>query len=129
MPDPPTGFKRIFVVPGIVLTLCEAALVVLPLLSLFRPSVAQTAILLRVGVPLIVAAHVLWFVAMASWLSPVQRGVSALRRGEALDGKTSAAAYHALRRLPWRALWLRTGLWIVLGTVGGLLLSNEDARR
>src|SRR3990172_5210963 len=122
--EPPVGlgFKRNFVLPGVVLTGLELALIVWPLLQLFQISADQRAILLRAATPILVGAALIWLLAMGSWLAPVQRAITLRRRGEPYDAATAAAAYRALPLVPLGALWLRTGLWIAVGVASGVLL-------
>jgi signal transduction histidine kinase len=125
LPGPDTGpsFKRVFVVPGVLLTAAEALFVIWPAIQLFEPTSSQRQILWRAAPPVLVAASLLWLAAMASWLAPVQRAVSARRRAEPVDPDVAAAAYRALTRVPLRALFLRLGLWIGVAVAMGALLS------
>lgn len=117
-------FKRNFVLPGVVLTALEVAVVLWPLGSLFRFSAEQRAILLRAAGPVAGGAILLWLAALASWLSPVQRAISARRRGEELAPELAARAYRALGVVPLRLLWLRTALWIGAAVALGVPLSR-----
>jgi signal transduction histidine kinase len=123
--DPAPSFKRNFVLPGLILTTTEALFVIWPALALFDPTPAQRQVLWRAAAPVLIAASLLWLAAMASWLLPVQRAVSARRRGAPIDADTAADAYRALCRVPLRALWLRVGLWLgVAGALGALLAAR-----
>lgn len=118
-------FKRNFVLPGVVLLAAEVAVVVMPLFPLFGPTTEQRAVLVRAALPIFAGATLLWLAAMASWLAPVQRAISLRRRGEPVDADTADAAYGALGRVPLRALWLRTTLWIAVAVAHGVLLVTK----
>jgi hypothetical protein len=116
------GFKRSFVIPGVVLTALEIALIVWPTFVLFAPTSAQLTIVSRAAIPILGGALVLWYAAMGAWLAPVQRAISMRRRGENLDERTATTAYRALSVTPGRALFLRTALWVAVGAGFGWLL-------
>ncbi len=118
------GFKRTFVIPGVVLTALEIALIVWPTFVLFAPTDEQLAIVSRAAIPILGCALVFWYAAMGAWLAPVQRAISMRRRGENLDERTAASAYRALSVTPGRALFLRTALWIAIGAAFGIILHS-----
>src|SRR5262245_13818848 len=98
------------------------ALVVWPAFQLFDFSEAQRDVTWKAAAPVFVAAIVLWFAVLASWLAPVQKVILARRKGQAIDPPVAAAAYRALNRVPLRALWLRSALWIGVAAAHGALL-------
>ncbi len=117
------SFKRSFLLPGIVFTAAEIALIVWPAFQLFDFSQAQRVVLARAAVPVLAAATLLWMAALAAWLIPVQKVIRARRRGVAVDPAIASAAYRALNRVPLRALWLRSVLWVGVAAAHGALLS------
>jgi len=121
-PNTGLGFKRNFFVPGVVLTGLELAFVVWPILQLFPLSSVQEGLLLRAIGPILAGALAIWFLALASWLAPVQRLINTRRKGEAPPLEVLETAYRSLVRVPLRTLWLRTGLWVAVGTASGILL-------
>jgi signal transduction histidine kinase len=123
-PSTAVAFKRNFFVPGVVLTALELAFVVWPVLQLFPLSYEQKTLLLRAIGPILAGALVIWFLALASWLAPVQRVISARRKREPLPPDAAETAYRALARVPLRSLWLRTGLWIAVAGAAGILLDH-----
>jgi signal transduction histidine kinase len=118
------GFKRNFVVPGVLITAFEVTLVLWPLLLLFHIRPEQSHLMLRASLPVLVGVHVIWFAALASWLAPVQKAITLRRKHKPLDARTAEDAYRALSRVPLRALWLRTLLWIAVAVAYGVLLST-----
>ncbi|HUH04647.1 MAG TPA: ATP-binding protein, partial [Kofleriaceae bacterium] len=117
-------FKRHFLLPGVLMTGAELLLVVLPMLSLFAPGESSPSTLLRIAIPVLAGAVLVWWAAMTSWLSPVQRGVMLRRRGKRLPTELHAAAYRATWKVPLRALILRTVLWTGIALIHGLFLAR-----
>src|SRR5690349_24015726 len=78
--DGTPSFKRTFVLPGLVFTAAEIALVVWPAFQLFLFTEAQRDVMVRAALPVFIAASVLWFAALGSWLAPVQKVVGARRK-------------------------------------------------
>src|SRR5690606_16279932 len=69
------GFKRHFVLPGLVLTALELIGIVWPLLSLFQAEVPDRAMLLKIAIPVVVGAQLTWWAALGSWLTPIYRAI------------------------------------------------------
>jgi signal transduction histidine kinase len=118
------GFKRHFVLPGLALTLLELVAIVWPVLTLFRPAIADRSILLRIAIPVLAGAQITWWAAIGSWLSPIYRAIQVKRRGQRLPDELAEAAYRSTWRLPRRALFLRVGLWTSIGVAHGLFLQH-----
>jgi hypothetical protein len=78
--------------------------------------------LLRIAVPVLVGAALLWTAAQTTWLLPVRTAVLMRRRGERVTKELAARAYRATIRTPLRALLLRTGLWTGSAGLVGLFL-------
>jgi signal transduction histidine kinase len=116
------GFKRHFVLPGLALTLLELVAIVWPVLALFRPTIADPSMLLRIAIPALAGAQVTWWAAIGSWLSPIYRAIQGKRRGQHLPDEVAEAAYRATWRLPRRALLLRVALWMAVAVGHGLFL-------
>jgi signal transduction histidine kinase len=125
--DVSPSFKRTFVLPGVVFTAAEVALVVWPAFQLFDFSSAQRDVMWKAAAPVFIAAIVLWFAALASWLVPVQKVILARRKGGAVDPTVAAAAYRALNRVPLRALWVRSALWVGVAAAHGALRAARTA--
>jgi len=123
--DPAFGFKRHFVLPGVALAVLELAAIVWPVLSLFRPTLADHSGLLRVAVPILAAAQITWWAAFGSWLSPIYRAIQVKRRGQRLPDELAETSYRATWRLPRRALFLRTALWMAVAAAHGLFLEGQ----
>jgi signal transduction histidine kinase len=120
-------FKRRFLVPGIVLGIAELVLIGYPLWQAFDLGELGTDTLLRVGLPVGIAAVVVWFAAITGWLLPLWQAVSARRRGDRVSKDLAASAYRITLKAPVRVLLLRTGLWAAAsGLVGFFLHEYED---
>jgi signal transduction histidine kinase len=118
-------FKRHLVGPGMVLGAAEVVLVAMPLWSLFDLGALGSRLLLRLALPVAVAATLLWVAATTSWLLPIRTAVVMRRRGEPVPKELAALAYRATLRIPLRALTLRTTLWAVTaGAIGALLVRH-----
>jgi len=116
------GFKRHFFLPGVLLTVAEAAAVVLPFFQLFETRGETNTALARIAVPVLAGAVLIWWAAMTSWLSPVQRAILQRRRNKRLPKPLAQAAYAATWKVPLRALLLRTGLWVGAAVAVGIML-------
>ena len=120
----PLGFKRHFVVPALALAVLEVVAIVWPVLSLFRPAIADRTILWRVAIPVLVGAQITWWAAIGSWAAPLYRAIQVKRRGERLPDDLAEAAYRATWRLPRRALALRALVWVAIAVGHGLFLER-----
>ncbi|HTM22369.1 MAG TPA: hypothetical protein VL172_17735, partial [Kofleriaceae bacterium] len=118
------GFKRHFFLPGIILTLAEILVVVLPFFTLFDAGEEADARLIRIAVPVLGGAVLIWWAAMTSWLSPIQRAILVRRKNKRLPKDLTAAAYAATWKVPLRALLLRTGLWVGVAVGIGVFLTE-----
>ena len=118
------GFKRHFVLPGLLLTALEIIGIVLPLLSLFQPAIPDRGMLLKIAVPVLVGAQITWWAAVGSWLTPIYRAIQMKRRGQRLPDDLAIGSYRAAWRVPRRALLLRTALWIAVAVAHGLFLER-----
>src|SRR5262245_48033789 len=110
-PNEPLPFKRRLVVPGIVLSLVEILLIGVPLWGLFDLRLVPSSMLVRIALPVLVGAALLWTAALTTWLLPVRTAVVLRRRGDRVPRELAARAYRATLRIPLRALILRTALW------------------
>ena len=117
------GFKRHFVWPGLIASVIEIAFVVIPLLNLFGDKLDDD-LLLRVVVPVLAGAQLVWWLAAGSWLSAVYRANQEKRRGNRLSGDLAAAAYRTTIRAPIYALVLRTVLWAASAAVIGFFFTR-----
>jgi signal transduction histidine kinase len=120
---PRLGFKRHFVWPGLIASVIEIAFVVIPLLNLFGGGVGDD-LLLRVVVPVLAGAQLVWWLAAGSWLAAVHRAIQQKRRGNRLGGDLASAAYRITIRAPIYALILRTVLWAASAAVIGLFFTR-----
>jgi len=118
----PLPFKRHFLLPGLVMAAAEILLVVLPLWSLFDLGLVDSSILMRVAIPVVIGALLLWSAALTAWLMPVRTAVVLRRRGDKVPKELAARAYRATLRVPLRALILRTGLWAAIAALTGVFL-------
>ncbi|MBL4632303.1 MAG: HAMP domain-containing protein [Kofleriaceae bacterium] len=111
------GFKRHLVLPAIIFLLVEILVIVVPLLSIFGDEVPDNGILLRIAVPVLVGAQLVWSLVMWRWLSPLYKAVVGKRRGASLSEDVAMAAYRGVWKIPMRALILRSVLWfsVILG--------------
>ena len=118
--DPgPVPFKRRLVWPTVVLGALEVLLVAMPLWTLFDLGDLGQSTLLRIALPIVGGAALVWAAAMTSWLLPVRTAVVLRRRGEKVPKELAARAYRATLRIPLRALALRTALWsVTAGAIG-----------
>jgi signal transduction histidine kinase len=119
--------RRSLLLPGVLITALELAGAGL-LIPVFQPTEEQRQLIVRAALPVLAGAWLLWAAAMAAWLLPVWRALRDRRRGR----PAAEDAYRALGAVPLRSFFLRTGLWIVVGTVLGVLLGRysdwTDAR-
>jgi signal transduction histidine kinase len=123
----PLPFKRRFFVPGIVLGAFEVLLVALPLWNLFDLRRVPPSTLLRIAIPVIIGAAVVWTAALTTWLLPVRTAVVLRRRGDRVPKELAARAYRATLRVPLRALILRTAVWTgIAAAIGSFLVEYSD---
>jgi signal transduction histidine kinase len=123
---PQPGLKRSFVLPGVVLSVLEVLVIVLPVFPLLQIAEDQRGVMGRASLPIVVGMEVLWLAALGSFLVPVRRLISARRSGT-VPAATADAAYWALGALPMAALWLRTALLTAAaGAVSAALLRYGD---
>ncbi len=115
-------FKRHFLLPGVVLTTAEIVLIALPLMSLFEPADVSPSVLIRIAVPVFAGATLVWWAAMATWLSPLYKAIHLRRKGKRLPKQLAAAAYRATWKVPLRAMLLRSFLWILVVAAHGIFL-------
>jgi signal transduction histidine kinase len=104
-------FKRLFVVPAVVLGLAELIFIAYPLWVAFDLAGLGSDALLRTALPVGVGAAVVWMAAITTWLVPLWAAVAARRRGERVPRELAARAYRIALRGPVRVLLLRAGLW------------------
>jgi len=122
-------FKRRLVWPSVVLGAAEVVLVAMPLWNLFDVASVGRGTLVRIALPVIVGAVVVWLAAITTWLMPVRTAVVLRRRGERVPKDLAARAYRATLRVPLRALVLRTALWAATaGAIGLFLIRYADWR-
>ncbi len=127
IPSASAGFKRAFLLPGVVIAVLELWLVVYPLFRLFQPTDEQLHLLASWAALILGLAATLWVVIMAFTLLPVQRASTAYRRGTGPTPIVGDAAYCALGVTPLRALWLRSALWIAIAvSCGAVLVRYSD---
>ncbi len=126
-PRPPTSpealeplpFKRHFFLQGLVFGVAEIVLIALPLWSLFGLGRLPSSTVLRVALPALIGAAIVWAAALTGWLAPVQTAVNLRRRNERVPKELAARAYRATLRVPLRSLILRTGLWAGVAALCG----------
>ncbi len=116
------GFKRHLVAPALLFLALEIAFVVIPLISLFGPKVPDHEILLRIAIPVLIGAQLVWSVLQWIWLRPLYKAVVHKRRGERLPENLAVTAYRAVWKTPLRALTVRTLLWLIVVLAHGLFL-------
>src|SRR5262249_60430709 len=102
--------KRRFFMPGLALGFAELALIGYPLWQAFDLCELGTDTLLRVGLPVGVAAVVVWFAAITAWLLPLWQAGSARRRGARVNKEAAAEAYRIHVKAPGRVRPLRPAL-------------------
>lgn len=107
------GFKRHLLAPGLLVFLAEVLLVVFPLYTLFGLGELETALLLRVAIPVLAGMSLVWVALHFAMLAPVQRAIQLRRRGKRLPRAIAARAYRATLQVPMRLLLVRTGLWVL----------------
>ena len=110
----PVPFKRRLVWPSLILGAGEVVLVAMPLWTLFDVGHVGSSTLLRVAIPVLVGATLVWLAAMTTWLLPVRTAGVLRRRGDRVPKDLASRAYRATLRVPLRALVLRTTLWTVV---------------
>ncbi|MDB4959276.1 MAG: integral rane sensor signal transduction histidine kinase [Myxococcales bacterium] len=119
-------FKRRFVVPAVVLGLCEILFVGVPLWTAFDLGDLGADTLVRTALPIGVGAVVVWWAAIAGWLLPLWSAVVARRRGSKVNKEAAARAYRITLKGPVRVLLLRTGVWSAAAGLTGLFLHIYD---
>jgi signal transduction histidine kinase len=118
----PVPFKRRLIWPGVILGAAEVLLVAMPLWTLFDLGQIGRSVLVRIAVPVIAGAVLVWMAAMTTWLLPIRTAVVMRRRGGKVPKELAARAYRATLRVPLRALTLRTALWASTAGAIGLFL-------
>ncbi len=108
------GFKRHLVAPAIIFLIVEILGIVVPLLSIFSERLPSSSVLLRVTIPALLGAQLIWSALIRRWLSPLYSAVVTKRRAENLSEEKAMIAYHSLWKLPIRVLVARSGLWAVV---------------
>jgi signal transduction histidine kinase len=126
-PEGLPGFKRTFAISGVVFVALELLLVGWAPMQLLDLAPLEHSLVARAALPVLLAAQAIWVAATASWLSPVQRVITARRKAQPVEAATAAAAYRMLGRLPLRALILRLALWTAVGGAMALLLMRRAA--
>jgi hypothetical protein len=94
------GFKRHFVLPGLVMAALELIGIVLPLLSLFEQAIPDRGMLIKIAVPVLIGAQITWWVAVGSWLTPIYRAIQLKRRGQRTPDELAIESYRAAWRVP-----------------------------
>ncbi len=117
-------FKRRLVWPSLVLGAAEVVVVAMPLWAIFDLDAVGSGTLLRISIPVLIGAVVIWLTAMTSWLLPVRTAVLLRRRGERVRKELAARAYRATLRIPLRALVLRTTLWATVAFAMGMFFTR-----
>jgi signal transduction histidine kinase len=115
-------FKRLFLVPALVLGLAELIFIAYPLWVAFDLAGLGGDTLLRTTLPVGIGAIVVWLAAITAWLLPLWSAVVARRHGERVPKDLAARAYRITLRAPVRVLLLRTGLWAAAAALAGLFL-------
>jgi signal transduction histidine kinase len=115
-------FKRLFLVPGLVLGVAELLFVAYPLWVAFDLAALGSDTLLRTALPVGVGAVILWTAALVAWILPLRAAVIARRNGERVPRELAARAYRITLKAPVRVLLLRTGLWTAAAALTGCFL-------
>jgi signal transduction histidine kinase len=115
-------FKRLFLVPGLVLGLAELIFIAYPLWISFDLAGLGSDTLLRTAVPVGVGAIVVWLASITAWALPLWSAVVARRRGERVHKELTARAYRITINGPVRVLLLRTGMWSGAAALTGMFL-------
>src|SRR5512140_3384090 len=115
-------FKRLFLVPALVLGLAELIFIAYPLWIAFDLAGLGGDTLLRTALPVGIGALVVWLAAIIAWLLPLWSAVVARRHGERVHKDLAARAYRITLKGPVRVLLLRTGLWAAAAALTGLFL-------
>lgn len=116
------GFKRHLFAPALVFLALEILGIVVPLLAFFGDKVPDHRLLLRIAIPVVIGAKVIWWALQWVWLRPLYQAVLHKRKGERLPKDVALAAYRALWKTPLRALAVRTSLWFGVLLAHGLFL-------
>jgi signal transduction histidine kinase len=115
-------FKRLFLVPALVLGLAELLFIAYPIWVAFDLAGLGGDTLLRTALPVGIGAIVVWLAAITAWLLPLWSAVLARRHGERVHKDLAARAYRITLKGPVRVLVLRTGLWAAAAALTGLFL-------
>jgi signal transduction histidine kinase len=115
-------FKRLFLVPALVLGLAELLFIAYPLWVAFDLAGLGGDTLLRTALPVGIGAVVVWFAAISAWVLPLWSAVLTRRHGERVHKDLAARAYRITLKAPVRVLVLRTGLWASSAALTGLFL-------
>jgi len=115
-------FKRLFLIPALVLGLAELIFIAYPLWIAFDLAGLGGDTLLRTALPVGVGAVVVWLAAITAWLLPLWSAVVTRRHGERVHKDLAARAYRITLKGPVRVLLLRTGLWAAAAALTGLFL-------
>jgi signal transduction histidine kinase len=115
-------FKRLFVMPGLVLGLAELIFIAYPVWVAFDLATLGSDTLLRTAVPVGIGAVIVWLVSLTAWMLPLWSAVAARRRGERVAKELSARAYRITLNGPVRVLLLRTGMWTAAAALTGMFL-------
>src|SRR5512140_3233133 len=115
-------FKRLFLLPAVVLGLAELIFIAYPLWIAFDLAGLGGDTLLRTALPVGIGALVVWLAAIIAWLLPLWSAVVARRHGERVHKDLAARAYRITLKGPVRVLLLRTGLWAAAAALTGLFL-------
>jgi signal transduction histidine kinase len=115
-------FKRLFLVPALVLGVAELIFIAYPLWAAFDLAGLGSDTLLRIVLPVGAGAVVVWLAAITAWLFPLWSAVVARRHGERVPKDLAARAYRITLKAPVRVLVLRTGLWAAAAALTGLFL-------
>lgn len=118
----PIGFKRHLVLPALVFLALEVLGIIVPMLSLFGERIQDSSTLLRMAVPMLVGAQLVWSALLWNWLRPMYGAIVVKRRGQRLPEPVAMAAYQATWKIPLHALGLRTTLWALIIFGHGLFL-------
>ncbi len=115
-------FKRLFLVPTMVLALAEMLAIAYPLWIAFDLGAIGGETLLGTALPVGIGACIVWLAAITAWLLPLWAAVGARRRGERVHKDLAARAYRITIKGPVRVLLLRTGLWAGAACLTGVFL-------
>jgi len=115
-------FKRMFLIPALVLGLAELLFIAYPLWVAFDLTALGSDTLLRTVAPVAIGAIVVWLASIGAWVLPLWSAVHARRHGERVPRELTARAYRITINGPVRVLLLRTGTWSAAAALTGLFL-------